>query len=157
MKILLFIFALCPILAISGTLDSVKIEITKKNLVVVPQSITVNPDSVITKNVLKKGSDTQKDEYEITVLDPEYDIFLSTQPAKEYYSMSYLKIKNAAMVSEWNMRHNSPLRYKSDIYASYIDYDPRTDYGLEFEYRLYMFFKYMEQSAHISLGAGRLQ
>lgn len=89
--------------------------------------------------------------YGITVLDPGYESFIHTQKPKEYYSTSSLKVKNLFMVNEWNYRYNQPLHYNPDIYEVSIDYDPKIHYGLEFEYWLYMFFKFMEKEHKMSL------
>jgi hypothetical protein len=91
------------------------------------------------------------DVYEIKVLDPGYESFLLTQKSKDYYSLSSLKVKNTFMVNKWNTRYLQPLRYNPNIYEVNIDYDANTYYGLEFEYRLYMFFKFMEKEHAISL------
>lgn len=90
-------------------------------------------------------------EYKIKVLDPGYETFLLTQKLKEFYSVSSLKVKNAMMVSEWNYRYSQPLHYNPDIYEVKIDYEANRYYGLEFEYRLYMFFKFMEKEYQVTL------
>lgn len=92
-----------------------------------------------------------KEEYEVIVFDPGYESFLATQKSKEFYSEATLKVKNTQMVIEWNSRHHQPLRYNPDIYEVSIDYDPKIDYGLEVEYQLYMFFRFMEKENGISL------
>lgn len=91
------------------------------------------------------------DLYEITVLDPGYETFLLTQKSKEFYSRSLLKVKNAMMVTEWNYRYSQPLHYNPNIYEVKINYEANRYYGLEFEYRLHMFFKFMEKQHRIAL------
>lgn len=93
----------------------------------------------------------KEEEYEATVLDPGFDVFLATQQSKEFYSEANLKSKNTLMVAEWNYRYNQPLRYNPQIYEVKIDYESHTDYGLEVEYKLYMFFKFMEKQHKMSL------
>lgn len=90
-------------------------------------------------------------EYEITVLDSGYYMFLATQPSPNFYSEQSLKSKNMSMVAEWNYRHRNPLNYNPDIYEVEIDYDHNIDYGLEVEYKLYMFFQFMMKENGISL------
>jgi hypothetical protein len=91
------------------------------------------------------------DLYEVRVLDTGYEGFLLTQKSKAFYTVSSLKLKNIFMVNEWNCRYRQPMIYNPDIYEVSIDYDANRYYGLEFEYRLYMFFKFMEKQYGISL------
>lgn len=86
-------------------------------------------------------------EYDLTVLDLGYESFLTTQPSAETFSINFLKNKNQRYVSTWNQRF---LANNSNIYETSIDYDSQVYYGLEFEYKLYMFFKFMEQKHRIS-------
>lgn len=51
------------------------------------------------------------------------------------YSESYLKTKNTILVNEWNSYYFSG-RYRNIIESS-IDYDPKENYGIKFEYKLY--------------------
>ncbi|MDH6309813.1 hypothetical protein M2451_002184 [Dysgonomonas sp. PFB1-18] len=102
---------------------------------------------IYTKQFMEKD----KDEYEAIVLDPGFESFLLTQTSKDFYSETYLKTKNVLMVTEWNARHSLPLLYDPNIYEVSIDYNPQTDYGLEVEYRLYMFFRFMEKEHRMSL------
>lgn len=101
-------------------------------------------------------SQDDEDEYDIVVFDPQYEIFLRTiaQP-KTHHAESYYKSKNQFYVSEWNYRHNNPLQFNSDLYAVSIDYNSKFDYGLDFEYKLYNFFKFIEWKYRVSLDFGR--
>lgn len=90
-------------------------------------------------------------EYEVVVLDAGYESFLATQQSKEFFTESVLKGKNEIMVNEWNQRYRQPRHYDPSIYEVSIDYDRNVEYGLEFEYRLYMFFRFMEKQHGISM------
>ncbi len=91
-------------------------------------------------------------EYETIVFAPPgYETFLASQKSKDFYSKSYLKTKNLLMVSEWNYRCNNPSIYNPKIYEASIDYEANTNYGLNVEYELYMFFRFMEKENNISL------
>ena len=90
-------------------------------------------------------------EYEATVFDPGFEVFLATQQPKEFYSQSTLKIKNTQMVAVWNSRYHQPMQYNPAIYEVNIYYDPATGYGLDVEYTLYMFFRFMEKEHNIKL------
>jgi len=81
------------------------------------------------------------DEWEITVFDAEYETFVATraQP-KSMFTESSLKSRNIILVNEWNSRFYS--RVNPNFYEVAIDYDPKENYGLDFEYRLYQFFAY---------------
>jgi len=81
------------------------------------------------------------DEWEITVFDAEYETFVATraQP-KSMFTESSLKSRNTILVNEWNSRFYSGIN--RNFYEVAIDYDPKENYGLDFEYRMYQFFAY---------------
>jgi len=81
------------------------------------------------------------DEWEITVFDGEYETFIATraQP-KSMFTESSLKSRNTILVNEWNSRFYSGIN--RNFYEVAIDYDPKENYGLDFEYRMYQFFAY---------------
>lgn len=93
----------------------------------------------------------EKEEYETIVFAPGFDSFLTMQPSKSYFTESWLKAKNAQMVTEWNYRYGSPSYYNPHIYEEAIDYDSKINYGLDVEYTLYMFFRFMEKENNMSL------
>lgn len=81
------------------------------------------------------------DEWEITVFDAEYETFVASraQP-KAQFTESSLKSRNTILVSEWNNRFYSGTN--PNFYEVAIDYDPKENYGFDFEYRMYQFFAY---------------
>ena len=81
------------------------------------------------------------DEWEITVFDAEYENFVASraQP-KSMFTESSLKSRNTLLVTEWNNRFYSGVN--PNFYEVAIDYDPKENYGLDFEYRMYQFFAY---------------
>ena len=84
-------------------------------------------------------------EYEIIIMDIGFDTYLnSIAKPMNFYSQSYYEIKNSFYVTEWNNRHRNPMRYDSNIYENEIDYQPHTNYGLEVNYKLYNYFKFVE-------------
>ncbi len=89
-------------------------------------------------------------EYELIVMDPGYDTYLAMQPSMEFYSQHYYETWNRRYVTEWNYRHNNPLRY-GDMYQTYIDYRPNIDYGLELNYKLYHYFRFFEKENGVDL------
>ena len=75
----------------------------------------------------------------------EYEIYLKTIARPEsYYTESYYRSKNRIYSTIWNQRHSNPFSYNPNIYAVSIDLNPNINYGLNFEYKLYNFFKFME-------------
>ena len=88
-------------------------------------------------------------EYRLIILDPGFETWLATKPAKEFYSNEYYAQKNRLYVIEWNQRYMNS-RYKG-LYDTYIDYDLNTDYGLDINYKLYYYFKYFEETNHVKL------
>ncbi|MBN9337009.1 MAG: hypothetical protein J0I88_04065 [Chryseobacterium sp.] len=107
-------------------------------------SSTSNPKHV--SDNAKLNLSTQKktdsaDEWEITVFDTEYETFVATraQP-KSMFTESSLKARNQLLVTEWNNRFYSGVN--PNFYEVAIDYDPKENYGFDFEYRLYQFFAY---------------
>ncbi len=89
-----------------------------------------------------KPSKNDDDEWDLTVIDTQFDYFMSAvaKPISQY-SESYLKTKNTLLVSEWNSYYFSG-RYRNIIESS-IDYDPKENYGIKFEYKLYQVFAYV--------------
>lgn len=105
-----------------------------------------NPNPVIV--ITTKDSNYIKEEYKLIITDLGYESFLAMQPSAGTFSISYLQNKNKQYVSIWN---NRVLTGNPEIYESSIDYDSRTYYGLDFEYKLFMFFKFIEHKYSISL------
>lgn len=89
-----------------------------------------------------KPSKNDDGEWDLTVLDTQYDYFLNAvaKPMNQY-SESYLKSRNTILVNEWNSYFSSG-KYRNVIESS-INYDPRENYGLKFEYKLYQVFAYV--------------
>ena len=89
-------------------------------------------------------------QYELVIFDIKYDTFLATQPPKEFYSDEYYHSWNIQYVTEWNIRHNNPLRH-GDFYETQIDYQPHVDYGIDLNHRLYNYFLFIEKEYGIVL------
>jgi hypothetical protein len=89
-----------------------------------------------------KPSKNEDGEWDLTVIDTQFDYFLNAiaKPISQY-SESYLKTKNTLLVSEWNSYYFSG-KYRNIIESS-IDYDPKENYGIKFEYKLYQVFAYV--------------
>ncbi|MBP8792053.1 MAG: hypothetical protein KBE41_02960 [Lutibacter sp.] len=84
-------------------------------------------------------------EYEIIIIDAGFETYLNSisQPAN-FYSQQFYEGKNKFYVTEWNIRAKNPMRYDNSIYENEINYDSNTDYGLDVNYKLYNYFKFVE-------------
>ena len=89
-------------------------------------------------------------EWDLTVIDTQYDYFLNAiaKPIS-MYSEASLKNRNSMLVNEWNSYFYSG-RYRNVIESS-IDYDPKENYGLKFEYKLYQVFAYVQWKYKLKL------
>lgn len=87
------------------------------------------------------------DEYEITIIDPGFDRwFITNGKPASYYSLAYYEQQNRRYVISWNEKVSQQAYYRSPYYPfeNRIDYDPTIHYGLEVNYKLYYYFKYIE-------------
>ena len=99
-----------------------------------------------------KPEKNQEGEWEILVFDTQYDYFLNAiAKPQSMYNEQVLKARNQALVSEWNSYYYAG-RYRNVI-ESAIEYDPNENYGLEFEYRLYQVFAFVQWKYGLRLRA----
>ena len=104
---------------------------------------TTNNDNPLPEGAVKIANEEL--EYEVIIIDPGFDTYLlSIAKPANFYSQEYYENKNRFYVSEWNVRARSPFKYNSDIYENEIDYNFGTDYGLDVNYKLYNYFKFVE-------------
>lgn len=104
---------------------------------------TVKNDANLPEGAVRIANDSL--EYEIIIFDIGYETYLKSIAKPEwYYSLQYLENKNQFYVTEWNIRVNNPFKFNPDIYENRIDYDFNTNYGLEVNYKLYNYFKFVE-------------
>lgn len=104
---------------------------------------TVKNDTNLPEGAVRIANDSL--EYEIIIFDIGYETYLKSIAKPEwYYSQQYLENKNQFYVTEWNIRVNNPFKFNPDIYENRIDYDFNTNYGLEVNYKLYNYFKFVE-------------
>ncbi len=121
-------------------------------LLVIPACAIFNREERKRVEVIHNSDVTDSTEYELVVFDQGFETWLLMQPSQQH-SPEYFKAKNRIYVSEWNYRYMNQSRYGGQ-YGSYIDYDYFTDYGPEFERRLYYYFKYFEESNRVRLEPG---
>jgi len=106
------------------------------------------------ENQTKKGAEINSadtTEYELLVFDAKFETFLATVPySKDFYSNEYYRNWNIQYCAEWNTRHQNPARYGS-FYETYIDYNQSVDYGIDFNFKLYQYFQFIEKEYGINL------
>tara|TARA_B100000809_G_scaffold119961_1_gene118190 strand:- start:14067 stop:14480 length:414 start_codon:yes stop_codon:yes gene_type:complete len=84
-------------------------------------------------------------EYEIIIIDQGFSAYLiSIAKPMWYYSESYYRTKNVFYVQEWNARVRQPFRYSTQLYEQQINYEASVDYGVEVNYKLFNYFKFVE-------------
>lgn len=105
-----------------------------------------NKEGVIGMKSPSDSSDTT--EYELIVMDPGFDYWFSSRSfMRNQYSNEYLRSANNIYAQEWNRRYSMGDRRIN----SYINYDPFTKYNFEFNYKLFMYFKYFEEVHRVKL------
>ena len=101
--------------------------------------------SIVKKTSINEGVVTIANdslEYEITIIDIKFYNYLITAKPMSYYSVNYLENKNRFYVSSWNDRVRRG--YKPNIYENVIEYEYHMHYGLEVNYKLYKYFRFVE-------------
>lgn len=82
-------------------------------------------------------------EYDLVVMDPGFDYWMNTNPIRiDHYSNEYLQSVNARYVQEWNRRY---MLGDKDV-NSYIEYESSKQYNKDFNFKLFMYFKYFEET-----------
>lgn len=91
-------------------------------------------------------------EWDLIVLDTQYDYFLNAiAKPMTMYTENYLKNRNTFLVTEWNSYYFTG-KYRNIIESS-IDYDSQENYGLQFEYKLYQVFAYVQWKYGLKMNA----
>lgn len=84
-------------------------------------------------------------EYEILIIEVGFNSWLITQKPMSFYANTTLAYRNYVNVVEWNNRVTQPLLYNPNLYEQEINYLPNVDYGIEVNYKLFMYFKFFQQ------------
>jgi hypothetical protein len=91
-------------------------------------------------------------EYDVIIIDGGFTSwFNSYAKPKNFYSQSYLEVRNRIWVMEWNNRARNSLRYGS-IYDMEINYDNTTNYGYHVNYMIYNYLVYFQITNRQQLG-----
>lgn len=83
-------------------------------------------------------------QYEIIIVEPGFEAWLTTQKPRNYYSLIYLENHNIRFVSQWNNRLAQPYSFDPNLYEMRIDYFSSIRYGYEVNYLLYHYFMYFQ-------------
>ena len=90
-------------------------------------------------------------EYDLVIVDHGFDSwFQKNGHMKSLHSNGYLQSMNSIYANTWNRMYMTGDRRVE----SYLDYDSRVDYEFEFNYKLFMYFKYFEEVNRIDLRTG---
>ena len=86
----------------------------------------------------------EEPEYDLIVDDPGFETWMNTN-AKPigFYSKSYYENKNRIYVADWNDKVVAFRHRRRSPFAEIINYDYTIDYGIELNYKLYNYFKFI--------------
>jgi len=118
----------------------------------IPVKLAAQHDSAQAKIVSDtlKTSIADSTEYELIVFDIDFDNWLITNSRPtNYYENQYYRTKNHLYSVTWNNlvrqnMHQPPYEYE-------IDYRPEIDYGIEVNWKLYWYFRYLESTLGVRL------
>lgn len=128
---------LVPFIVVIALIASCKSYNTNQTINNDEENSLVQSDTVFIKS--------DESDYQIIIIEPGFNYWLeSTARPRGYYSQQFLETRNMLMVQEWNIRNLQPSNFDPNLYELRIDYDTRTDYGYEVNYKLYNYFIYFQ-------------
>ena len=96
------------------------------------------------------GSEADSTEYDVIVMDPGFESwFIKNRKPPWYHTKEFLEIKNWQYVSAWNHKALSgsfQMQNSNNPFTEAIDYRHNVDYGLDVNYKLYYYFKFIEDT-----------
>lgn len=102
------------------------------------------------RSVELKSEQGDSVEYEITIIDPGFSSWFERHRKPVwFYTNDFLASWNYRYVLEWNERVRNPLGWQGsgdNPFIQEIDYRPGIDYGIDLNYKLYHYFKYIEDT-----------
>lgn len=105
--------------------------------------------NTITKDSLQIAR-TDSTQYELLVTDIGFETwFITNSRPVWYHENDYYRSKNHRSVVSWNNKvrqamYRPPFEYE-------IEYNPAIDYGVEVNWKLYWYFRYLEQKIGITI------
>lgn len=102
-----------------------------------------NENGLVESDTVSISSD--ETDYEIIIIEPGFNAWLlTTARPRGFHSQQWLESRNVLLVQAWNQRNLQPHAYDPNLYELRIDYDARTDYGYEVNYKLYNYLLYFQ-------------
>ncbi len=102
-----------------------------------------NENSLVKSDTVSISSDDS--DYEIIIIEPGFNAWLVVNARSTgFHSQLWLESRNVLLVQAWNQRNMQPSVYDPNLYELRIDYDTRTDYGYDINYKLYNYFLYFQ-------------
>jgi len=111
----------------------------------------VHQDKVVPKTDSVAIAHGDSTEYELIIFDTGFNgWFISNRKPVWYHEKEYYHTKNTFYTSYWNLRvleymHRPPYDFE-------IEYDSKVDYGIDVEWQLFWYYKYLENKYNIRLG-----
>lgn len=97
----------------------------------------------------ESSDDGDETEYELIIFDPGFDRWFARNSSPEgFYELNYLENWNRQLARQWNTKLGTSGRWDCAP-QTYLDYDPRIDYGKELNYKLFFYFRYMHEKCRI--------
>lgn len=96
---------------------------------------------------LVNQEDSEEEEYELTIIDPGFNTWFMTNARPiNFYPHSFYQQWNYQYVVAWNEKVNQQVYYSHPNYPfeNRIDYSPHIDYGVELDYQLFWYFRYVQ-------------
>jgi hypothetical protein len=116
-------------------------------LVLVTGMVTAQDKSA---KIEKVAAEKDSAQYELIITETGFQSwFISHRKPMEYNSYEYYKRHNELYVREWNSRVNNP-EY-GDPYNNPVNYNFKIKYGIEFEYKLFWYFKFIQNKYNMRL------
>ncbi|MCG8322171.1 MAG: DUF6146 family protein [Cytophagales bacterium] len=85
-------------------------------------------------------------QYELIVDEPGFESWMVTNARPiGFYTKSYYETKNRIYVSDWNDKVTAFRHRRRSPFTEIINYDFTIDYGIELNYKLFYYFKFMHQ------------
>lgn len=97
----------------------------------------------------ESSDDGDETEYELIIFDPGFDRWFARNSRPQgFYELNYLENWNRQLAQQWNTKLGTSRRWDCAP-QTYLDYDPRIDYGKELNYKLFFYFRYMHEKCRI--------
>ena len=111
---------------------------------------TVQKPSDGVKGLELTEQESDSTEYEVIIFDSGFESwFIKNRKQPWYHTKESLENKNWLYVIAWNEKVRDSqfqMRNSNNPFEQEIDYRPEVDYGMDVNYKLYYYFKYVEDT-----------